>query len=95
MKNFIKYKSHVVFDVVCENHLAIFYPLPFFELDVINMVIGDSFCKQYCQMLFHWIELNSLTDKEFMKKHISAFDNQIISRNAKKLTQNLLGDQDR
>lgn len=45
LKNFIKYKSHMVFDVVCDTHLAIFYPLPFFELDVINMVISDSYCK--------------------------------------------------
>ena len=86
LKNFIKYKSHVVFDIVCESHLAVFYPLPFFELDVINMVFGDSFSKQFCNISLHWVELTQLTNEEFMKKHISAFDNQIISRNSKKLT---------
>jgi len=41
LRNFLKYKSHAVFDVICDNHLAIFYPLPFFEVSVINNVFAN------------------------------------------------------
>lgn len=36
LKKMVHSKSHVHFDVIAENHLAIFYPLPYFDLDVIN-----------------------------------------------------------
>lgn len=38
----MKNKSHMVFDVVAENHLAIFYPLPYFELEAINSVLSTA-----------------------------------------------------
>jgi len=41
LRNFLKYKTHAVFDVICDNHLAIFYPLPYFEVSVINNVFSN------------------------------------------------------
>ena len=41
LRSLIENKSHIVFDVLCETHLAIFYPLPWFELEVINMVLHN------------------------------------------------------
>lgn len=85
LHNFLKYKSHIVFDVICDNHLAIFYPLPYFELDTINKSFS-SMCKhqhkqmalqnasKYCQVVFHWVELKQLLIEDFRNKHISAFD---------------------
>ena len=26
----------MIYDVICENHLVIFYPLPYFELEGVN-----------------------------------------------------------
>lgn len=31
-----------MFDVVCQSHLAIFYPLPYFELEAINSVLSTA-----------------------------------------------------
>ena len=32
----------MIYDVICESHLAIFYPLPYFSLEVINKVFAKS-----------------------------------------------------
>lgn len=55
-------KSHVIFDVICENHLAIFYPLPYFELEAINSVLSTANetlpnAGKYEDLTFHWITL--------------------------------------
>lgn len=66
LKSLIQNKSHTVFDVVCENHLAIFYPLPFFELEVINSVLSQSNealqnVSKYQNISFHWISVNQIS----------------------------------
>ena len=91
-------KSHVVFDVICEEHLAIFYPLPFFELETINSVIGSASdilpnASKFLDLTFHWITLKQIADVDFASQFISAFDFQIIAKSAKTLTTNLIGDQ--
>lgn len=90
-------KSHVIFDVICESHLAIFYPLPYFELEAINSVLGSAqevipnFHK-LSQLTFHWIMLRQVADPYFSEQYITAFDQQIISRSAPKLNAILIGD---
>ena len=38
----MKNKSQMVFDVMCDSHLCIFYPLPYFELEAINSVLSTQ-----------------------------------------------------
>ena len=88
----------MVFDVVCDNHLAIFYPLPYFELDAINEVFDRDLLHlyhEYAYIKFHWVIVNDLSSKDFRDRHISAFDYQVISRNSRNMTERLLGDQDK
>ena len=98
MQKLVTNKSHVVYDVICEEHLAIFYPLPFFELETINSVMGSASdilpnASKYLDLTFHWITLKQIADDDFASKFISAFDFQIIAKSAKVITTNLIGDQ--
>ena len=93
-------KSHIVFDVVCDNHLVIFYPLPYFELEAINRGIQTAQesipnATKFQDLTFHWITLEEILDREFSVNFLSAFDYRIFLQNAKKLVGNLIGDQDR
>jgi len=92
----VTFKSHVIFDVICEEHLAIFYPLPYFELEAINSVlpIAGEFIPNavyYQDVSFHWITIKQIADENFGKEFMTAFDYQIICNSAHKLTANLLG----
>ena len=40
LTNFVHNQSHVIFETVCEEHLAIFYPMPYYELEAINCVMA-------------------------------------------------------
>lgn len=96
LTNFVENKSHVIFEVICEEHLAIFYPLPYFELEAINSVLpiaGEMIpnATKYQDVTFHWITIKQLADKEFGEQFLTAFDYQIICNSAHKLTANLLG----
>ena len=100
MSQFVKNQSHVVFDVICESHLAIFYPLPYFELEIINSVMSNAIdtipnASKYQDVTFNWITIKQISDPDFNKNFLTAFDYQIICRSADKLTGNLIGDQSR
>ena len=63
LKKLISNNSYVVFDILADNHLAIFYPLPYFELDVINKSLESSVetiqnINKYADMRLNWISLN-------------------------------------
>lgn len=90
-------KSHVVFEVICENHLAIFFPLPYFELEAINSVLGSvqdviPNYNKYQELTLHWIMLRQVADPYFSNSYITAFDHEIISKVAPKLNAILIGD---
>ena len=91
-------KSHVIFDVICENHLAIFYPLPYFELEAINSVLSTAVemipnAQKYQDLTLHWVMLKHIQDPDFSQNFITSFDFQIICNAAPKLNGILIGDQ--
>ena len=97
LKVLLRKKSHVVLDVMCENHLVIFYPLPYFPLETINYTLKLSSesmqtSTKYSELQFHWVSLFQIADLEFQKAHISSFELQIVAKNSEKLCENLLGD---
>ena len=97
LRTFVKNKSHVIYDVICEEHLAIFYPLPYFELEAINNVLSTASetlpnAGKYEDLTFHWITMNQIADEAFGPKFLTAFDYQVIAQNARKMTVNLMGD---
>lgn len=62
LKTFVKHNTHVIFDVICEEHLAIFYPLPYFEMEAINNVLSTANeslanASKYEDLSFHWIPI--------------------------------------
>jgi hypothetical protein len=62
LKMFVNYNSHVIFDVICEEHLAIFYPLPYFEMEAVNNVLSTANetlpnASKYEDLTFHWITI--------------------------------------
>lgn len=88
----------MLFDVVCDNHLAIFYPLPYFELEAINSVLSTATdvvpnAQKYLDLTFHWIMLRQVADPDFSQNFITSFDYQIIANSASKLSAILIGDQ--
>ena len=98
LKTLTKNNAHVVIDVVCENHLAIFFPLPYFDLKVINATLKTTLetlpnLNKYSDMQFRWVSLNEIGNPKFCEEHISSFDYQIICSNVQKLSANLIGDQ--
>ena len=91
----------MVFDVIAEEHLAIFYPLPYFELEIINNVLFrqveniPNASKIYLDLSFHWICLKQFSDRDFCENYITAFDQQVIASSAQRLVGNLIGDQNK
>ena len=97
LKMFIKHNSHVIFDVICDEHLAIFYPLPYFEMEAVNNVLSTANetlanASKYEDLTFHWITIKQIADSQFGEKFLTAFDYQIICKNAHKMTMNVKGD---
>ena len=93
----MKYNSHVIFDVICEEHLAIFYPLPYFEMEAINNVLSTANetlanASKYEDLTFHWITIKQIADTDFGENFLTSFDYQIICKNAHKMTLNMIGD---
>ena len=70
LKVLLRKKSHVVLDVMCENHLVIFYPLPYFPLETINETLKLSSetiqtATKYSELQFHWVSLYQISDLQF------------------------------
>jgi len=83
LQNFVNNKSHMIYDVICENHLVIFYPLPYFELEGVNRGVssmGDIVmnANKFQDLTFHWITLDQILDREFSVNFLSAFDYKIF-----------------
>jgi hypothetical protein len=55
LRNIVNTKFHTVIEVMGGNHVAIFYPLPYFRLETINKVFADS--DKFSDVSLHWITL--------------------------------------
>lgn len=87
MEDFAFNRSHVIFDVMCDHHLCIFYPLPYFQLEAINNVLSTANdtipnSSKYLDVTFHWITLDQIADDDFAVNFLTAFDFQILANNA-------------
>ena len=70
--------------------------MPYYELEAINSVMASAQehinnAEEYQDVTFHWITLKQIADEDFSSQFLTAFDYQIISNNAGKLTSNLIG----
>ena len=62
-------------EVIAENHLTIFFPMPFFRLEPINMTFQENFeGTKYQDLSLHWIPLSQILNADFMSTFISGFN---------------------
>ena len=68
-----KFQTHM--EVIGENHLTIFYPLPFFRINCINQLFATSFeGTKYQDVSFHWIPIKTVVRNEFYNHYLSGFN---------------------
>ena len=84
-------QSHVVMETIGDSHIAIFYPLPFFNLDVINKAYTES--EKFKDLSLHWVPLGQIVRPEFHSKYLTAFDFQIICYAAPRVIEKLQKEQ--
>jgi len=77
-------------EVFGESHLAIFYPISYFKLELVNQILLEN--DKLADQNYRWITLKEIADPDFSKANISAFEYQIISFCAEKLIANLIHD---
>ena len=59
LKEFVNNKITLYMEVISENHLVIFYPIPFFRVEPINSVfLQEVDNTKYQDVSFHWIPLS-------------------------------------
>jgi hypothetical protein len=62
-------------ELFCENHLAIFIPLPFFKVEPINIVLTEELDGTRLQDIsFHWVPISSLLRPKFAQQYLSSFN---------------------
>ena len=72
-----KFTLHM--EVIAENHLTIFYPMPFFRVEPVNQVFADKFDgTRYQDYSMHWVALSQIVRPEFFNNFISGFNFQLI-----------------
>lgn len=72
---FLNTKNATQMEVIAENHLTVFYPMPFFRVEPVNMIFQDNFeGTKYQDLSFHWIPLSQILNADFMSTYISGFN---------------------
>ena len=72
---FMNTRNSTQMEVIAENHLTIFFPMPFFRLEPINMTFQENFeGTKYQDLSLHWIPLSQILNADFMSTFISGFN---------------------
>ena len=75
MQIFLNTKNATHMEVIAENHLTIFYPMPFFRVEPVNLTLQENFENtKYQDLSLHWIPLGQLLDKDFASTYISGYN---------------------
>ena len=62
-------------EVIAENHLTIFYPLPYFQVSCINKTFVSGFeGTKYQDLSFHWIPIDQIVNPDFFNTYLSGFN---------------------
>lgn len=80
--------NQMVVEVLAEmQHIAFYYPLPYWRLDSVNKVYAES--DQYRDLSLHWIPLTQVVQPEFHSKFLTAFDFEILCLGAQKVIEKI------
>ena len=75
MQVFMNTRNATQMEVIADNHLTIFYPMPFFRVEPINMTFQDNFeGTKYQDLSLHWIPLSQILNQDFMSTYISGYN---------------------
>jgi len=75
MQIFLNTKNATHMEVIAENHLTIFYPMPFFRVEPVNLTLQENFENtKYQDLSLHWIPLGQLLDQDFASTYISGYN---------------------
>ena len=77
LQTFVNNASHLVVDIIGDTHAAVYYPLPYFSLDLLNKAYAES--EKYRDLSLHWVPLNLISKPEFHNHFLTAFDFQVLA----------------
>ena len=65
-------------------------PLAYFQVEPLNIVLSDEMeGTKYQELSFHWVPLSQIINPKFYEHYLSAFNFQVISYCAEKITSRL------